>query len=100
MARKEDSMWACILRARYLKGKFFFEHNLEKRASQVWKGIIGVRSLIWKGACYKLRNGCTINPWTDPWILGPPDEVPKVKLGTWISGIHRVRDLKDPTLDE
>lgn len=31
MAREDDSLWARTLRARYLKGKTFFELNIKKR---------------------------------------------------------------------
>lgn len=95
MAREEHFLWTCILSAIYLKGQTFFEYTMKKGVAQVWRGIVGAMTLIRKVACYKLGNGCSINPWTNPWIPRLPYEIPKEKLGSWVLGIRKVLDLKD-----
>lgn len=44
----------------------------------VWKGICSIKSTLIKGACYKLRNGISVKPLSDPWFSG---HVPKLKDG-------------------
>lgn len=76
MGRRDEALWARTLWAKYLKGKSFFEYEMQKGNSPVWQGIV-----IKKGACFSIGNGCDINLWTDPWIPNLPGAVPIIKKG-------------------
>lgn len=73
MASGSDSLWTRILKAKYLKGKSFFEVRRTSGASFAWQGILSSRPFVKKRACFKIGNGFTINPWKDPWIKRLPD---------------------------
>lgn len=83
IGKGEKSLWTDIFESKYLKDQTFFEHVVIRDASRVWKSIIASRHLIAKGACFKLGDGSSINPWTDPWILALKGATPRPRPGIY-----------------
>lgn len=66
LARGSDSLWCRALKAKYLKAKSLFEIGTTKGSSPGWQRILSSRQALFNGACFKIDNGCKINPWKDP----------------------------------
>lgn len=49
-----------------------------------------------KVSCYKIGNGCTVDPWKDPWVPDIVGITPKIKDGAEESQAWRVADLLNP----
>lgn len=45
------------------------------------RGIISSREAIIEGACFRVGDGSSINPWKDPWIPWIQGHVPILKEG-------------------
>ena len=70
------SLWADLFRFKYLKfDETLFSHKVRGGASMVWKSIISSREALVQGACFKLGDGLTVNPWRDPWIPWLPKHI-------------------------
>ncbi|KAL5560987.1 hypothetical protein UlMin_030734 [Ulmus minor] len=41
-----------------------------------WKSILSLKELIREGACYVVGDGCSIDPWKDPWVPNIPNFLP------------------------
>lgn len=95
IALEEDSWWTHILSSKYLRGNSFFQHNLNPGASNVWKGIVGARQWLFKGACFQMGDGCNINIWHDPWIPGLIDRMPTLGKRATNSLVRKVANLED-----
>lgn len=94
LVRGEKSLWTNIFHSKYLKGQTFFKHRVSQDASSVWKGIIEARQLIIMGACYKLGDGASINPWTDPWIRALNGAALRPKSGIYQDFVDKVANLR------
>ncbi|KAL5564513.1 hypothetical protein UlMin_027677 [Ulmus minor] len=62
-----------VLRARYLQHFQFFEASSKAGHSNFWKSIFSLKELIREGACYVVGDGCSIDPWKDPWVPNIPN---------------------------
>ena len=51
-----------------------------KSASQTWKAIERLKSLIASGACFLVGDGATIDIWKDPWVPWLPCFLPKPRI--------------------
>lgn len=45
----------------------------------MWRDILSSQKALLKGICYKIGNGVTIRPWSDPWVPGTLNYVPRTK---------------------
>lgn len=63
IAAGENKLWVNLLTEKYCSRYSFF--NVEKGASDspMWKAILESRSVVCKGACYKVGDGLSINIW-------------------------------------
>lgn len=93
MACHEDNLWIRLLRAKYLKGQIFFEYKLKKGSSQIWRAIVNARMELKGRVCFKIGNGYSIKPCTDPWIPSLLDFIPKLKGGHAGCELRCVADL-------
>lgn len=89
-----DSLWCRVLKAKYLKRNSFFEVHKTSGMSFVWQGIISSRHSLKKRVCYKIGNGLTINPWTDPWVESLPNRIPIIKEWADTSQWCKLIDLR------
>lgn len=87
----EESLWAKVLRAKYLKGNSIFTHQIRKNASKVWKGIMAARSLIAKGFRFKIGDGFSIH---DPWVHGIHNATPCLKNDSHRDMFSKVANFK------
>ena len=95
LASGEENLWTRILKAKYLQRSSFFEHNLKKGSSSIWRDIISARKALLKGFCFKFGDGLSIKPWCDLWVPGMPNGVPglkdRVRMDSWLI----VSDFRD-----
>lgn len=88
----EDSLWTRVMRGKYLKGQSFFEHNLPRGASKVWRSILTARQLIANFSCFLIGHGFNIHPWTE--VPGIPNATPSLKQGGDWGTARRVAHLR------
>ncbi|KAL5565119.1 hypothetical protein UlMin_028283 [Ulmus minor] len=69
----QNSLCLSVLRARYLQHSQFFEASSKAGHSNFWKSILSLKELIREGACYVVGDGCSIDPWKDPWVPNIPN---------------------------
>ncbi|KAL5566496.1 hypothetical protein UlMin_029660 [Ulmus minor] len=72
----QNSLCLSVLRARYLLHSQFFEASSKAGDSKFWKSILSLKELIREGACYVVGDGCSIDPWKDPWVPNIPNFLP------------------------
>lgn len=68
MAFDDNKLWSSIFKAKYLKGRSFFKHQIPRNCSRVWRGIVARREIIKQNACFFVGNGFDIHPFANPWI--------------------------------
>lgn len=95
MASEDDTLWTHILRTKYLMYHFFFffQYVIKPRAFSVWRGII--RQWILKGACSQVGDGSNINIWSDLWLPGLAERVPRPGEGVDSRMVRKVADLNN-----
>lgn len=93
VAVRDESHWCRILRAKYMKGKSFFEIGKAKRASLGWQGILSTRHILLRRACFKVGNGLKVNIWRDPWLMEVQGMIPSAKEGIDLGRLNNVIDL-------
>ena len=54
--KQPDEVWYKILKAKYMRNKFFFKSN-SRGASQFWQGLHKVKHLFKWGAIHKVKDG-------------------------------------------
>lgn len=87
VAKRGPGLCGEILRAKYLpRGHSFFGCQLKQGDSYVW-----TKEIIYRGGCYHLGDGWTIDPNHDPWISWVPGRKALLKEGV---SINRVSFLK------
>ncbi|KAL5544374.1 hypothetical protein UlMin_008158 [Ulmus minor] len=88
----KNSLCLSVLRARYLLHTHFFEASSKAGDSKFWKSILSLKELIREGACYVVGNGCSIDPWKDPWVPNIPNFLP-VPISEPSVSNNRVKDF-------
>lgn len=83
------------MRAKYLKGQSFFQHELKLGASFVWRGLVSARQWILKRACFQLEDGSNINVWSNHWVSVLFEKVPRLGKGVVPSRVSKVAELRD-----
>lgn len=68
IASKRDSLCMQILRAKYEVRYDWLHKDPPKSASPIWREIENFKPTIFKGACYLIGDGVSINEWKDPWV--------------------------------
>lgn len=63
--------------------------------SCIWQGILSSCEFLRRGACFKLRNGLSINLWMDPRIPWTRDRKLQAKFGVFVKFWPTVADLRD-----
>ncbi|KAL5566705.1 hypothetical protein UlMin_029869 [Ulmus minor] len=58
-----DTLWS-----RYLHSTNFSDATPSRGDSCFWKAILQIRCLLNDGVCYVVGDGCSIDPWKDPWV--------------------------------
>lgn len=94
VAGDDDRLWCRILRAKFVKGRSFFDIKMSKGCSSGWHGILSSRKFLMKGACYKIGNGLKVNPWNDQWLPELEGKISKLKEGVDARWWSKVRDLR------
>ncbi|KAL5551253.1 hypothetical protein UlMin_001429 [Ulmus minor] len=87
-----SSLCLSILRARYLHHNCFFDTQAKAGDSPFWKSVIASVSLLKEGACYLIGDGCSIDPWKDPWVLYAENFRPNLISEAGVSNV-RVKDF-------
>nr|GMC97865.1 putative RNA-directed DNA polymerase [Ipomoea batatas] len=70
---EKDSVWAQVLRSKYLKGGQSIEDLKPARSSSnAWKGINRARNILVEGVHTHVRNGMSTRFWKDKWLTPEP----------------------------
>jgi len=62
------SLWAQMMRDKYLHKKDFLNYQNKSTDSPVWKSLFKCRLLIKQGVMWQIGNGESISFWYDNWI--------------------------------
>ncbi|KAM1981033.1 hypothetical protein ACFX15_037578 [Malus domestica] len=65
-----DSLWACVLKARYFPNSSFLEAKKGGRAFWAWASLLDGRDLILRDARWQIMGGMKVWFWQDNWIPG------------------------------
>lgn len=95
VALEDDNLWAATMQHKYLRNKMFFECKAKQGDSFVWKGILSTKDIVQAGACYRVGDGTSIDPWKDPWILWRAEKHISLKEGTVNLKVNKVADFID-----
>jgi ribonuclease HI len=68
-SKDETSLWATVIRHKYLK-KLFATGSKKSLGSRTWCGIKKGWPLFSRGSCWAISNGLTTNVWHDKWVGG------------------------------
>ncbi|KAM1011664.1 hypothetical protein ACFX2C_046978 [Malus domestica] len=66
----QDSLWACVLKARYFPNSSFLEAKKGRKASWAWASLLEGRDLILRDARWQIMGGMEVRFWQDNWIPG------------------------------
>ena len=66
------SIWAQVLRKKYLKNEGMFEHTVRPGHSPIWKGIRRSFNRIENGFAWNVGNGRIVSLWFDVWVGETP----------------------------
>lgn len=93
MTINSDSVWATVLRDKYLQNYSISNWPSTRVASHIWKWIIHTRHFIAKGTKWTIGDGSSVDLWKD-WWCGPSP------LGLRYPGPHadagmKVKDITD-----
>lgn len=59
--------------------RLFFGCKAKVGDSFGWRSILSSKEVVRAGACFKVGNGATIDPWEDPWVPWTLGNVIKLK---------------------
>uniref|UniRef100_A0A803P0Z6 Reverse transcriptase domain-containing protein n=1 Tax=Cannabis sativa TaxID=3483 RepID=A0A803P0Z6_CANSA len=68
LASNLDKPWCHSFKVKYFPRESFWSIQEKSSDSYVWKGILGARNIIAKGACSIIATGESIDIWWQPWI--------------------------------
>lgn len=71
-----NSLWASLVKAKYLKGRCFLDVDDKRADSWFWKGIVECKELLLRGACKNIGSEVAIDVWEDPWVPTLPNFSP------------------------
>ncbi|KAK9287687.1 hypothetical protein L1049_016125 [Liquidambar formosana] len=87
-----DSLWATVLKSKYMHQESFQSTAPSHSDSWLWRGILKSQDLVLKGACLTVGNGSSIDLWKDPWIPSIPGFL-SFPRGERRLGVNLVADL-------
>ncbi|KAL5559785.1 hypothetical protein UlMin_035996 [Ulmus minor] len=67
-----------FLRSKYLHSTAFNDTTPKRFDSCFWKAILQIRGVVKEGACYVVGDGCSIDPWKDPWVPRAVNFMPQI----------------------
>lgn len=69
---QDNSLWANILRDKYLKNHTFQSWPTNRSASHIWRSIIHARDVIKDGTKWTISDGLSVDLWNDWWCRNGP----------------------------
>ena len=90
IATKRDSLCMRILRAKYRVKEDWLRSEAARHASPIWKAIEKAREVVWKGACFIIGDGESVDVWLDPWVPWINGFIPEPKAGLVIQSEMKV----------
>ncbi|XP_060965296.1 uncharacterized protein LOC133034262 [Cannabis sativa] len=88
---EDNSLWAQIMHAKYLRNHDFLDIEAHPSDSIMWKAILNARQFIHKGICRKIGNGNSTSIWFHPWV--PSGELQPQPLRDATEGITLVNNF-------
>ena len=87
-----------ILRAKYKVKEDWLRSEVSRYASPIWKAIENAREVVWKGACFIIGDGESVDVWLDPWVPWIDGFIPSPKDESIIQSEMKVAQLIDQDL--
>uniref|UniRef100_A0A2N9HA44 RNase H type-1 domain-containing protein n=1 Tax=Fagus sylvatica TaxID=28930 RepID=A0A2N9HA44_FAGSY len=84
------------LRSKYKVTESWLKEALRKYASNAWRAVERMKSLIVKGACFLVGDGLSIDIWKEPWVPWLPKFTPKPTAHSNNTQPMTVAELIDP----
>ena len=98
MASKGDNLCMRILRAKYKVKEDWLRSEVSRYASPIWKAIENAREVVWKGACFIIGDGESVDVWLDPWVPWIDGFIPSPKDESILQSEMKVAQLIDQDL--
>ena len=95
VASKRVSPCIAALRSKYKVKDDWLKADPCEYASNFWKAIERLKSLINKGACFLVGDGASIDVWKEPWVPWLHNFTPIPKSGSLLNIPLKVADLID-----
>ena len=57
-----------ILRTKYKVKDDWLQTEASRHASPIWKAIKKAKVVVWKGTCFLIGDGKSVDVWSDPWV--------------------------------
>jgi hypothetical protein len=95
VASKRVSPCIAALRSKYKVKDDWLKADPCKYASNFWKAIERLKSLINKGACFLVGDGASIDVWKEPWVPWLHNFTPIPKSESFLNIPLKVADLID-----
>ena len=84
VASKRISLCLVSLKSKYKVKDDSLRANSCKYASNTWKAVERMKSLINKGACFLVGDRVLIDVWRDPWIPWLPNFIPSLRMSPFL----------------
>jgi hypothetical protein len=68
LLNNSDTLWVSQLQGKYLNSTSFLSPSPISSSSWLWKGILKSKSIISKGACFRIQSQSSLPIWSSPWI--------------------------------
>ncbi|CAN0920646.1 hypothetical protein LINGRAHAP2_LOCUS32154 [Linum grandiflorum] len=88
-----------MLKAKYHKNSSVLDAEISYRPSFIWRSLMGVQDILWKGLRWRLGNVCSVKIWGEKWIPILPDLFAPSAPMTLPSDAL-VRELVDPDSEQ
>ncbi|XP_060959271.1 uncharacterized protein LOC133030517 [Cannabis sativa] len=79
LLNENQSLCCKVLKAKYLRGRQFFDCDVKSSDSWFWKNVVRTKEILKEGACRLIANGSDTSIWNDPWVIHGRDFYPKPK---------------------
>ena len=87
-----------ILKAKYKVKDDWLRTEAARYASPIWKAIEKAREVVWKGACFIIGDGESVDVWLDPWVPWIKGFIPSSKDESDTQSNMKVSQLIDHEL--
>ena len=96
VASDRQSLCMDVLRSKYKVNSGWLTVEPVAAASPTWRAIEEAKKLVAKGGCFIIRDGKSIQVWSDPWVPEIENFMPQPRLEEYKRLPIKANDLIDP----